>query len=94
MHKIGFLCSEKPLDGERAVLAEKGITDVELYDVPCDEHRVPLPDSLKGTEGLVVEWGSVPAWVFKETRSSNAWPICPSATTTSTWTRRPSRVPL
>ena len=66
MHKIGFLCSEKPLDGERAVLAEKGITDVELYDVPCDEHRVPLPDSLRGTEGLVVEWGSVPAWVFKE----------------------------
>lgn len=66
MHRIGFLCSEKPLDGERAVLAEKGITDVELYDVECDEHRVPLPESIKGAEGLVVEWGSVPAWVFAE----------------------------
>ena len=66
MHRIGFLCSERPLDGERALLAERGVADIELFDVEHDEHRVPLADSLAGAEGLVVEWGTIPAWVFKE----------------------------
>ena len=66
MHRIGFLKSALPLDGERALLSARGIDDVELFDVPADQDRVPLSGALTDADGLVIEWGKAPASLFQE----------------------------
>ncbi|MCC6102393.1 MAG: C-terminal binding protein [Atopobiaceae bacterium] len=66
MHRIGFLKSALPLDGERALLSARGVDDVELFDVPADQDRVPLSGALTDADGLVIEWGEAPASLFQE----------------------------
>ncbi|MCI1666310.1 MAG: C-terminal binding protein [Atopobiaceae bacterium] len=66
MHRIAYLHSSQPLDYERQLLHEWGVSDVEVYEAEQGEDMVPLSGSLDGADGVVCEWGQVPAHVFSE----------------------------
>ena len=64
MHRIAYLRSAVPLDGDRELLAKRGIDDVELFGAPTDSDGIPLPGSLQDADGIVSEWGRVDAATF------------------------------
>lgn len=64
-HRIAYLRSARPLDGDRRILEERGITDVELYEAATDDDGLPLPGSLDGAEGVVSEWGRMDRATFE-----------------------------
>lgn len=66
MHRIAYLHNSEPLDYERGLLAEWGVGDVELCEAEVGDDLVPLPGTLDGADGVVMEWGNLPARVFAD----------------------------
>lgn len=63
-HRIAYLGSARPLDDDRRLLDERGIGDVELFEAEADGDGLPLPGSLDGADGVVIEWGHMDAATF------------------------------
>lgn len=71
-HRIAYLGSSRPLDFDRSLLEEWGVSGVELYDAKADGDGIPLPGELDGTDALVLEWGRVDAATLRANPSLRA----------------------